>query len=287
LPLYIAALIDDCDSRNRERFRGCCSHPRVTRNDLSGDYRIIANACGQRLCPHCAESIGLDHAERSERWMRSCGRVQWRFITLTLSSSPESLPAQVKRLRAAFRRLRQQAIWERTQDFGRAHIEITYNASTDRWHPHLHVLAAGRYIPQRTLSNAWHRATGDSYVVDVRQIASIAHAAKYVCKYVAAPIHAESMSLPIGRAVEMIRCGNKSRWVIAYGSAPPFPRREPTTDPTPGEWITIGFLSDFWLRAECGSEFHRAVLRDLSIQPPTLPPQRGSPTTEQLLIFPE
>jgi hypothetical protein len=36
------------------------------------------------------------------------------------------------------------------------------------WHPHLHVIAEGRFLDKHALSAAWHHATGDSFVVDIR-----------------------------------------------------------------------------------------------------------------------
>lgn len=231
---------------------------------MSGDYRVITSACGQRICPHCAERLALDFAERTELWMRGTSPRSWRLITLTLSASRAPLSEQIKRLRASFRRLRQQRIWQRTQDYGRAHIEVTYNAQTDAWHPHLHVIAKGRYIPQRSLSRAWLRATDDSYVVDVRQINSPAQAAKYVTKYVAKPTSVDGETFPLERAVELVESGNKARWIIAYGDGPPFPE-PPPAEVEIGTWVQVGFLEDFYNASQCGDRYATVVLARVSI----------------------
>ena len=49
---------------------------------------------------------------------------------------------------------------------------------------HLHVIAEGAYLPATELSAAWHKITGDSFVVDVRSLKSGKDAAYYVSKYV-------------------------------------------------------------------------------------------------------
>jgi hypothetical protein len=53
--------------------------------------------------------------------------------------------------------------------------------------PHIHAIVYGPYVPQKILSCAWQALTGDSYIVDIRQIRSVADALEYVFKYVSKP----------------------------------------------------------------------------------------------------
>ena len=53
---------------------------------------------------------------------------------------------------------------------GLVSIEVTYNADTDTWHPHAHLLIDGAFLPWRELRASWHDVTGDSWVVDVRRV---------------------------------------------------------------------------------------------------------------------
>jgi len=53
--------------------------------------------------------------------------------------------------------------------------------------PHIHAIVYGPYIPQRVLSSAWQALTGNSYIVDIRQIHNVGDALEYVFKYVSKP----------------------------------------------------------------------------------------------------
>jgi hypothetical protein len=62
-------------------------------------------------------------------------------------------------------------------------LELSRNRETGAWHPHLHVLFEGNYLPHAVARDAWHSVTGDSYIVDVRAIRTVAQACGYVVKY--------------------------------------------------------------------------------------------------------
>lgn len=59
---------------------------------------------------------------------------------------------------------------------------------------HFHALIYAPYISQRRLSEAWNRITVDSYIVDIRAVKTVAHAANYVLKYMSKPPAVESYS---------------------------------------------------------------------------------------------
>lgn len=51
--------------------------------------------------------------------------------------------------------------------------EVTYNQRRRQWHPHFHIIYDGRHLPEKgenTISGAWFEITGDSFVVDVRDV---------------------------------------------------------------------------------------------------------------------
>ena len=41
------------------------------------------------------------------------------------------------------------------------------------WHVHLHVLVEGGYVSQRLLAADWQELTGDSCIVDIREVDAI------------------------------------------------------------------------------------------------------------------
>lgn len=110
-----------------------------------------------------------------------------RFITLTLKHRPESLRENHDRLQQSFRNLRKEPFF-RGRVTGGIHVtEITRNEKTGMWHTHLHLVVDGEFIPQKQLSAAWQRCTGDSVIVDVRAVHDRSRVASYIAEYVAKP----------------------------------------------------------------------------------------------------
>jgi hypothetical protein len=68
--------------------------------------------------------------------------------------------------------------------------------------PHIHAIVYGPYVPQAILSCAWQALTGDSYVVDIRQIRNVSDALEYVFKYISKPPlnleHANDVAVYVG-----------------------------------------------------------------------------------------
>jgi hypothetical protein len=108
-----------------------------------------------------------------------------RFVTLTLRTQSDTLAESLERLRSGWKRLRQTKLWKQKCEGGVYSLEVTRGRGGDRWHPHLHILVDGSFIPQRELSDAWLKATGDSCIVDIRAVRSRRQIARYVSKYVA------------------------------------------------------------------------------------------------------
>jgi hypothetical protein len=65
--------------------------------------------------------------------------------------------------------------------------EITLNETTGRWHPHLHIIYAGEYIPQTQLREAWHTITEQSQIVWIEEVRDRHNAVNELCKYVGKP----------------------------------------------------------------------------------------------------
>jgi hypothetical protein len=128
-------------------------------------------------------------------------------VTLTLKSSDTPLAEQLDRLIASFRRLRRTPLWLRGCFASAATIEVTRNEETRRWHPHLHVLVKGKYIPHADLKDVWHRITKDSSIVDIRFIKDREKAIRYMAKYVTKPMSAGYDTEPdaLAEAIEALK----------------------------------------------------------------------------------
>jgi len=170
-------------SKRAEKLRTCCQFAAVHADDDTDEPHIREQRCKSRLCPRCAI---IRSRAIIPRLIEAMARMDApSMLTLTLRSTDTPLRAQVQRLTACFKKLRKAPIWGTAARGGIYTIEVTWNHSTHRWHPHLHALIDADYIPQSALAERWHTITGDSRIVDIRRVNSKSDAAKYVAGYVA------------------------------------------------------------------------------------------------------
>lgn len=242
--LHRASVSDD----RMRRFCTCGDAAWVVQDPSDSDiYRVQANYCRDRFCLPCSQTrsrlIAANLADKIQQG-------KYRFITLTLKTGQEPLTESLDRLYDCFRRLRRRRLWQACIIGGVAFTEVNYNAETNRWHPHLHIVAQGSYMPQKLLSQDWHVVTGDSYVVDVRMINDSDKAVAYVTKYASKPLSNTYLNRP-DRLDEAIRALSGRRLVTAFGSWRGWQLlRKPHAEP----WITVGPLDQILWRAAKGSD---------------------------------
>lgn len=151
----------------------------------ASDYEKLAlcgNKCRDRFCLPCQKERAALIANHLISLLEG---EPARFITLTLAHRNEPLKDTLDRLYKDYAKLRRTGLWMRTVRAAAATLEITYNRDRGEWHPHLHILARGRYVPHADLKAAWHKITGDSFIVDIRYVKDQSRAAQYVAKYAA------------------------------------------------------------------------------------------------------
>lgn len=175
---------DPALTRRADRIRYCCSSPHI-RVCQDGSPALVLGRCRDRLCPLCSDFRGRECAARLADLIRRMNAP--RFVTITLRNSAEPLAAQVDRLFLHFRALRATPWWKSKVRGGVYSLEVTRNAATGTWHPHLHLVCDGEYLPQRELASLWERITGDSRVVWIEAIHDAQKTAKYVATYVNTP----------------------------------------------------------------------------------------------------
>ena len=199
-------------------FANCGQACSVDRREIPGkgwEYRIAGGCCGDRLCTICANKrsarLRLALIPRLEQ-------ANVAFITLTLAGLPrESLPAKIDRLYKSFRALRLMPLWKKSVKGGVAFLEIKHNAKSNRWHPHLHILADSSFMPHAELSQLWYAITGDTFIVDIRRIDSKDQVAGYVTKYASKPLNMSFANDPdlLDEAVIALK---GRRLALAFGS---------------------------------------------------------------------
>lgn len=245
-----------CSSRSRvERFTNCGSFAWVLQDRGNPDrYTVSASHCHDRFCVPCALARGRAVAHHLAT--QAAGR-RILFVTLTLRSAPVPLAQQLDRLYAAFARLRRIALWRATIRGGAAVLELTWSAKRGLWHPHLHILAEGSWIPHGDLRSAWHRITGDSHVVDVRLARTADDVAGYAAKYLTKPIAASWARIDdcIDEAVSAL-AGRKL--CLTFGTWRGLRLTDP---PDPGDWQAVAPLEDILRDAANGLPYATRILR--------------------------
>jgi len=195
--VYVALANSELEPLRRRagRLAMCCMSPSFwLRSDSSVSVGVVR--CRDRLCPTCARARA---AKARLRAKVAVGRMDAiRFVTLTMPHRDDALVDQLSTLRSAFTRLRKSSVWRRCVTGGLCTIEITRNERDGQWHPHLHALVDGRFIPHEELREAWRRALnhsvkrewiaeGELVIVDVRATSGRSGAVQYITKYATKP----------------------------------------------------------------------------------------------------
>lgn len=201
--------------RNRAwKLRDCCANPTIRQREDGSTFFSPAR-CRDRLCPLCAKCDARKTACRVKEAVSMWDTA--RHLTLTMQSNDKPLVEQIDELLASFRRLRQRRWWSDRVNGGIGTMEITFNATTKQWHPHIHVLLDGEYLPHAQLKTEWERVTCGSTIVHITAVHSRDDASTYIAKYVSKP--SDIAKLDQQSAVELALALVGRRTVIAFGTA--------------------------------------------------------------------
>lgn len=170
------------EKKRAERIQGCCSHPQITFGPAVG-FGVRLFCCRDRMCSRCSVGRAIENAKRIGAAVGAMNAP--RQIELTIKHREAGLSAEIDRLWKAFKALRRSSFWKNHVKGGIGVLEVTLNEKTRLWHPHLHLVVDGAFMPQALLSAAWHEATGDSQVVYIQAVNDRAKTASYVAKYLA------------------------------------------------------------------------------------------------------
>lgn len=250
------------DPGRLERFTGCGAGAWVVVHpDDPRDFRVMSHLCHDRFCQPCAALRGRTIATNL---LNAIGDRPVRLVTLTLQSvHGDPLKPLLDKLYRCFALLRRRPWWQRLVTGGAALLEVKYAARTRRWHPHLHILCHGKFIPQPELSAIWDQITRGSMIVDVRFVRDHGQIANYVTKYVAKPgdytvIHSVELLAELIAAVHGRRlCGTFGTWTGVSLLA----RGEPV------DWIFVDTLGALHSRASEGDETSQRILRMIALIP--------------------
>jgi len=138
-------------------------------------------------------------------------------------------------------------------------LEITRNGTTGLWHPHVHLIVEGRYLPVGELSRRWLAVTGDSPIVDIRLVRNDAAVARYVAKYLCKTVPAAVIRDPDSLDTAMTALKGR-RTIATFGRWRGF-----DLDAAPPDeiWDCVAPLDAILADARAGDAAARAILAQL------------------------
>lgn len=230
-------------------FRDCGSVAWVMQHPERPDQlRVATNKCHSRWCQACA-----GEKRRRATWVlqdhfKTLKGTPLRFLTLTLKSDDQPLGGQVDRLYECFRRFRERKKIHDLIAGGIAFLEVTWSEKIHAWHPHLHVLFTGQFLPQRLAALEWHDVTQDSFIVDVRAVreqAALSYVAKYLGKGISSQVFHNPQLLR-----EVLTEMHGRRTCATFGTWRGLKLSEPPK--LDCQWNVLGTLHQFLARAAAG-----------------------------------
>lgn len=237
-------------------FAGCADSAWVLQEvERPACYKIVRDYCHNRWCRVCS-------AKRGHVIQRNLAALiahkEIRLLTLTVQSTNQTLSDCLLKLYRGFRRLRASAIWKERVDGGIFVTEIKWSERSGVWHPHLHCIIEGRFLPHADIKRNWLRATGDSSIVDIRPIRDKAGAAGYVTKYLSKPCDA-SVSDDPERFAEAVTALKGRRLCGAYGG---WKSAKLTENKPERATRKVGHINELRLQASDGDENAKRFMKE-------------------------
>lgn len=221
------------------RLARCASAP-IAVATPSGEVAIRTIRCRDRLCPLCSRRRAQEAAEQVGHYVAAMDAP--RFLTLTAPAVDAPLGEQVRQLKAALKSMRRRKGWKSRVTRGVQAWQVTFNASTGRWHPHVHLVIDGLYYPQAEAREAWRDALNasttlwrlgpdDPLVVDIRLASGRRQVGAYIARYVAKPDGLDTW--PPERIAEYAEAMHGVRALQPFGArvTKPLDPADPNDDP--------------------------------------------------------
>lgn len=171
----------------RHAFETCGSHAYLLRSLTDPNHvRVAGSSCHDRFCVPCANERSRAIANNV---VDHLGTTRCRFLTLTVRTANLTLAESLDKLARGFNLLRKTRLWKQRVTGGVAFTEITFSPDSQTWHPHIHALITGTYVPHPDLRDTWLRVTGDSTIVSISRVSGRQRVIRYVTKYASKPLH--------------------------------------------------------------------------------------------------
>lgn len=215
----------------------------------AGEFRVSGQKCKDRLCPSCqiirSRKLVHKYTELAESMTYPV------LLTLSLKVS-SGLECRIEHARKSLKRFKEQLIWKK--NFKGYVCSMEVKVSKDKttkeplgWFVHYHILAdLPSYVGQEALSKAWFKATGDSYICDIRKAneRGLVEVLKYITKITD---FADDKDL-LGEYIE----ATSGRHMVSTGGNLRGRVTDEELDEETGDWTYLGSLKEVMDRVNLG-----------------------------------
>ena len=250
------------------RLQSCRKFAWFVQSSVTNKLRVMSSRCKLRWCPICRDVSRMIVTTAVEKWLAV--QDYPKMITLTLKHNDDELSSQIKRLYESFQKLRRRAYFQRLITGGVWFFQLKFNQQTEQWHPHIHCLVAGKFLPHARLKSLWLKITGDSSVVDIRRVKDAQSCSNEVARYATSP--ADITAVNLDRSLEIYYATKHRRICGTWGNA-----RTLVLKPTPledtGEWTKVADFFFINVKRQYDSEvetFWKCFKRGLPYEGPQL-----------------
>jgi hypothetical protein len=214
----IARRLEAVSAEDALRLKQCCSAFRVLTCGTHTLRSYPTFRCKKPFCPDCAAERATRLGNQTDAKIREVMKTtkgRLCFLTLTMKNAA-TLDGGLVRLKKDFAKFkRRKDFRERIKGYFGA-FEYTFNPKTKDFHLHLHLIVLrGKFWNQSDISDTWREVTGDSFIVDIREIKDIHKGVKEVCKYIVKST--DLMKMPDDKFREVVKMKKGTRMFISGG----------------------------------------------------------------------
>ncbi len=214
----IVARLERVGVEDASRLKQCCSTFRVLTCGLHPLRSYPTFRCKKLFCPDCAAERATRLGNQTEAKIREVMKTtNGRLCLLTLTTkNAATLDGGLVKLKKSFANFKRKKVFKNHIKGYFGAFEYTFNQETNDFHIHLHlIILRGKFWNQSDISDAWRDVTGDSFIVDIREIKDAYKGVKEVCKYPMKP--ADLMTMPDEKFLEVVRMKKGTRMFVSGG----------------------------------------------------------------------
>ncbi len=200
------------------RMKQCCS---LFKHLTCGQHTLRSYPtfrCKKPFCPDCAAERANRLSRQTEAKIAEAMRTnkgRLCFLTLTMKNAA-TLDGGLSNLKKSFANFKRKKVFKERIKGYFGGFDYTFNSKTNDFHVHLHlIILRGKFWKQSDISDAWRDVTGDSFIVDIREIKDAGKGVKEVCKYAVKPN--DLMKMPDDKFLEVVKMKKGTRMFISGG----------------------------------------------------------------------